>query len=335
MNPSGSTGFQKRSTEPLPAVDGRIGWPWQAGQVCRPISGKIYPKITIVTPSFNQGAYLEETIRSVLLQGYPNFEYIIIDGGSNDDSVQIIKKYESSLSYWVSEPDRGQSHAINKGMERATGDILAYLNSDDIYEPGALNTVVKHLDPQQAQWCWGDGRIIDANSGYVSQLPTICPEDWIQLMAHTHCGMQPSAFWTRKLWDECGPFDSEMFFSFDWDLFSRFLLKKHVPVHISTSLSCARYHSSTKTSTSRHMQKKNDGLIWARSLKAAPTFEKLKGLSYLLATPWHGWEIDVLRLICSHLVWPPSLMATYHRDNWRQRLLELKIFLAKRVLKHH
>jgi glycosyltransferase involved in cell wall biosynthesis len=101
------------------------------------------PKISIVTPSFNQGRFIEKTILSVIEQDYPNLEYIIIDGGSTDESVEIIKKYEKHLAYWVSEPDRGQSHAINKGFERATGEIFGWLNSDDWYHPGALKALAE------------------------------------------------------------------------------------------------------------------------------------------------------------------------------------------------
>src|SRR5687767_11548136 len=112
---------------------GRSGWPWICPGTARGqlvLAGSDWPRITIVTPSFNQAQFLEETIRSVLLQGYPNLEYIIIDGGSTDKSVDIIKKYEQWLAYWVSEPDRGQSDAINKGFEKATGEVFAWINSD-------------------------------------------------------------------------------------------------------------------------------------------------------------------------------------------------------------
>ncbi len=112
----------------------QTGWMWNEESSQLPENmpdGHQLPRITIVTPSYNQGQFLEATIRSVLLQGYPNLEYIIIDGGSSDNSVEIIRKYEPWLAYWVSEKDRGQAHAINKGFAHATGSIYAYLNSDD------------------------------------------------------------------------------------------------------------------------------------------------------------------------------------------------------------
>src|SRR5262245_11264512 len=121
-----------------PPPANKKGWPWteECAQLPdRMPDGSEWPRISIVTPSYNQGAFLEETLRSVLLQGYPNLEYVVIDGGSRDCSVDVIKKYERWIRYWVSEPDRGQSHAINKGFEKTNGDILAYINSDDAYLP--------------------------------------------------------------------------------------------------------------------------------------------------------------------------------------------------------
>jgi glycosyltransferase involved in cell wall biosynthesis len=119
------------------------GWPWEAPNQTIPLlqDSPAWPRITIITPSYNQGQFLEETIRSVLLQGYPNLEYMVIDGGSTDNSVEIIKKYAPWIDYWVSEPDRGQAHAINKGFARCTGDIVGWINSDDLLLPGSLTKV--------------------------------------------------------------------------------------------------------------------------------------------------------------------------------------------------
>lgn len=135
---------------PLPPEQ-KTGWPWSeesvAGRAAPPVlfDGQALPRITVVTPSFNQGQFIEQTIRSVLMQGYPNLEYMIFDGGSSDGSVETIRKYENHLAYWQSEPDRGQSHAINKGFKRSTGQIICWLNSDDYFLPDTLKTVAESL----------------------------------------------------------------------------------------------------------------------------------------------------------------------------------------------
>ncbi len=130
----------------LPSIDNKKGWPWTE-ETSKNLYQKAYtyPKISIITPSFNQGQFIEETIRSVILQQYPNLEYIIIDGGSTDETIEIIKKYEQYITYWVSEPDSGQSNAINKGLEKCTGDIFNWLNSDDYLEPNALFNISKEF----------------------------------------------------------------------------------------------------------------------------------------------------------------------------------------------
>src|SRR3954468_14683484 len=129
-----------------PPPPGRTGWPWTAGTPGLPATapgGGVWPKGSVITPSYNQGHYLEEPIRSVLLQGYPNLEYIVMDGGSRDGSVEVIKKYAPFISYWTSERDRGQSDAINKGFRRASGEWAGGQNSDDFYEPGAIRAAVE------------------------------------------------------------------------------------------------------------------------------------------------------------------------------------------------
>jgi glycosyltransferase involved in cell wall biosynthesis len=132
-----------------PPPPGKSGWPWtEISTTLAPpvVNGASQPKITIVTPSYNQGKYIEETIRSVLLQQYPNLEYIIMDGGSSDESVEIIKKYSKWISYWKSEPDKGQSDAINKGMKIGTGSIAGWINSDDMLCKDALNRFAYNFD---------------------------------------------------------------------------------------------------------------------------------------------------------------------------------------------
>lgn len=143
----------RRSTlkELPPPPSGRYGWPWTEENPRLPDTmpnGSSWPRVSIVTPSYNQAHFLEETIRSVLLQGYPNLEYIIMDGGSTDGSVDIIHKYEPWLAYWFSGKDQGQSHAINKGWAHSTGDYMAWLNSDDVYLP---KSVVRAVNALQAK----------------------------------------------------------------------------------------------------------------------------------------------------------------------------------------
>jgi glycosyltransferase involved in cell wall biosynthesis len=151
--------------EPPP---GRTGWPWTEASPPFPgqtPSGSAWPKISVVTPSLNQGEFIEETIRSVLLQGYPDIEYIIIDGGSTDKSAEIIEKYSPWLHYWVSEPDTGQSNALNKGFKQATGELYAYINSDDFYEPNAFGTAaVAFMIPEKPSLLVGDCIIFDKST---------------------------------------------------------------------------------------------------------------------------------------------------------------------------
>ena len=152
--------------EALPPIDvTKQGWPWIEASDSLPDkmpNGSDWPRISIVTPSYNQGKFLEETIRSVFLQGYPNLEYIIIDGGSTDNSIEIIKKYEPWLTYWVSEKDRGQSHAINKGFEHATGEIYGWLNSDDYFLPRALKAFAQASIKDKNSVAWA-GSALEIN----------------------------------------------------------------------------------------------------------------------------------------------------------------------------
>lgn len=183
-----------------------------------------YPKFSVVTPSFNQGQFIEKTIKSVLSQGYPNLEYIIIDGGSQDNTSEIIKKYERHLTYWVSEADRGQSHAINKGMNIATGDYLTWLNSDDWYTPGALQTFcdVARLHPN-AGIIVGAGRVVDQTDSTVYYKEPTDPITLETLFSWFSGGffVQPSSIFTRDVWTQCGPLNEDEHIAMDLDLWLR------------------------------------------------------------------------------------------------------------------
>jgi len=179
-----------------------------------------HPKITVVTPSHNQGQYLEETIISVIGQQYPNLEYIVMDGGSTDNSVEIIKKYEKHLAYWVSENDGGQSAAINKGFGMATGNIFAWLNSDDMYLPGVLSYVASKLDTRQPQLLFGNCLRFVENQTMAFGSDVSSEHEKRDLLLVDYI-FQPSSFWTRDAWRKTGPLDESLIFGFDWEWFIR------------------------------------------------------------------------------------------------------------------
>jgi glycosyltransferase involved in cell wall biosynthesis len=209
---------------------------------------KQYPKISIVTPSFNQAHYIEKTITSVIDQKYPNIEYIIFDAGSTDGSVEIIRKYEDKITFWESKPDKGQADAIYRGFEMATGDIIAWVNSDDYYLPGSFNTVGEYFRQKpETRWLIGNGIVINAEGKELLRCFTP-PVDFEKLIFYKVPFIQPSIFFSRKTFFECGGFDRNMTFSFDLDLFLN-LAKGGTPAQIDFFLSAFRFHKLSKTST--------------------------------------------------------------------------------------
>jgi len=232
---------------PSPPIN-KTGWMWTEENPKFPNigpNGHLLPRVTIVTPSYNQGRFIEATIRSILLQGYPNIEYIIIDGGSSDNSVEIIKKYEPWLAYWVSEKDRGQAHAINKGFARASGDIYAYLNSDDFFEPGALFSCVQAFRCGH-QWVVGRVRCWQENVGYwpFPQIPGKSFARWF-----LSCPIpQAGCFWSAELHHEMGQFREDLNYIIDYEFWLRFrFIKKIEPLIIDQPVAVYRIHSQSKT----------------------------------------------------------------------------------------
>jgi len=191
-----------------------------------PLSNK--PLVSIVTPSFDQARYLEEAIDSVLSQDYPHLEYIIIDGGSTDGSREIIQKYSSHLTEWVSEADQGQTDAINKGFARAHGDIFAWLNSDDRYRPGAVSEAVAFLkEHPQVGMVYGDANLIDEAGHIIGKFPAAQTNYRRLRRGYVHIPQQ-SAFFRGELWRKVGPLDASFYFAMDYDLWVR--LAKITPV---------------------------------------------------------------------------------------------------------
>ncbi len=190
---------------------------------------KKYPKITIVTPSFNQGKYLEETILSVIGQDYPNLEYIIIDGGSTDNSVEIIKKYSDKLTYWQSKHDKGQSHAINTGFKKATGEILCWLNSDDAFMPGALNHVAEVFLDKNFDFYYSDIYIIDQRGNRVRRVSAKRTTFLAQVYGHFAIPQQ-SSFWTSNIFKVAGPLNEDNKTCMDGEYFINVLKLKNINI---------------------------------------------------------------------------------------------------------
>jgi len=237
-----------------PPPSNKTGWPWT--EAVQPWSetmpdGAAYPKISIVTPSYNQGQFLEETIRSVLLQGYPNLEYIIIDGGSQDNSVEIIRKYEPFLAYWISEPDAGQTNAINKGIRHSSGQIFAWLNSDDYYLPDTLFYIGRACRDHPFDLCYGQCEFVNFQGEYLYDWPYFQNLDLTTVIANNYIP-QPSCFLNMQLVQESGLLNEGFQYAFDYEYWLRLLLKGAKITSIPMLFSKYRLHDSSKTQSSRH-----------------------------------------------------------------------------------
>lgn len=211
------------------------------------------PKISIITPSYNQARFIEQTIQSVLNQQYPNFEYIVMDGGSTDATIDILKKYDRSIR-WRSQPDNGQSAAINEGLRLATGEIVGFLNSDDLYEPGAFNLVGQYFTTfPDKNWVTGFCRIIDENGHEHRSLIRQYKQWWLkryryQTLLVLNYIAQPATFWRRSLIEDVGLLNEQEHLAMDYEYWLR-IGQKHRLGLISHQLAAFRIHRHSKGQT--------------------------------------------------------------------------------------
>jgi len=234
-----------------PPPEGKAGWPWT--QDCQKLpdtmpDGSPWPKISIVTPNYNYGNFIEETIRSVLLQGYPNLEYIIMDGGSTDNSLDVIRKYEKVLTFFRSKPDKGQAQSINEGFSHATGDIIAWINSDDYYYKNVFSYVAKEYRQANPSRFW----LVMAVDYFTPEVNVSCAKaqnlthslvDWTIGKVETN---QQGAFWARRIWEKEGMLDESMHYGFDTEFFVRLIAKGYSFTASDETAARFRLHSACK-----------------------------------------------------------------------------------------
>lgn len=215
-----------------------------------------YPKISIVTPSLNQGEFLKQTIQSVLLQEYPNLEYIVMDGGSSDNTLDILRSCSGQVK-WVSEKDKGQADAINKGLRMASGDIVAYLNADDLLLAGALEKVARtFMEFAHAMWVTGRCRIITETGQETRKPITVYKNLWLRVhrpsfLFITDYVSQPATFWRASLLGELGYLDESLHYALDYEYFLR-LNSKYPLVILPDTLAAFRVHSQSKNANAFH-----------------------------------------------------------------------------------
>jgi glycosyltransferase involved in cell wall biosynthesis len=215
-----------------------------------------YPKVTIITPSLNQGQFIEATIQSVLSQRYPNLEYIVIDGGSSDNTLSILNTYSDRLR-WVSEKDSGQTHAVNKGLKMAAGDIVGYLNADDLLLDGTLLKISRKFEAApDIMWVTGQCRIIDEEDREIRKLITAYKNFWLRFPARsslliTDYISQPATFWRVSTLNEFGYLDEKLHYAMDYDFWLR-IYSKYPPAFIPEYLAAFRIHTQSKNTNSGH-----------------------------------------------------------------------------------
>ena len=248
------------------------------------------PLVSIVTPSYNQGHFLEATIRSVLEQDYPAIEYIIVDGGSKDNSAEIIQRYADRLAWWVSEKDKGHADALNKGFAHANGEILAWLNSDDTYFPGAVSEAVAFLlDHPEVGMVYGDANFID-DAGKTTGRFTSRQTDYRRLLRGSVHIPQATTFFRAGLWRQVGPLDLSLFFSFDYDLWVR-LAKVSELRYVPRLWANFRMHSQGKSVLNDDQCYPDMLRVYEREVGGWLSWLRLRAIARRLLYAWMPWRL--------------------------------------------
>lgn len=269
------------------------------------LSTRGFPLISIVTVSFNQARYLEETIQSVLNQDYPNLEYIIIDGGSQDGSVEIIQKYASHLAYWVSEPDRGQTHALIKGFQFAHGDLLGWLCSDDLLEPSMISiSAIFHQQNPRIALTYGDRIRIDAKGNIYSAQRFPSFRSWYLKWGFSI--PQETTLFKRKAFEIAGGLDETLHMAMDFDLWCR-LVKLGGMLHIPAFLGRFRQHANNK-STCYTQEYKTNGFASGYPAEYARVYQKYFGV-----LP-QSWKVRIEQLLRNPLAMLDRRTKRYRDD---------------------
>lgn len=273
-----------------PPPPGRTGWPWtEAGPPLTPTlaPGRAWPRISIITASYNQGKYIEETLRSVLLQGYSNLEFMVLDGGSTDDSIAIIEKYEPWLSSFVIDRAADYSTRLRMGLERSTGSIQAWLNTDDTYEPGTLARVARFFAayPDTA-FANGDVYFIDQDSRRTQRYFAMAMNRTITGSMGWHRCPQPGCFWTKWAYEQTGGVDTSFRFAMDRELYLRLSIVGRCRRLPGPAIASFRQHSEARSSTQLQLWARENWMLIAKY--GHPWFRTRYGRLRLL---WFAWSL--------------------------------------------
>jgi glycosyltransferase involved in cell wall biosynthesis len=295
-----------------------------------------FPKISIVTASYNQGHFIEQTIQSVLSQNYPNLEYVIIDGGSTDNSVEIIKKYEQHLKYWVSEKDLGQANAINKGLQHCTGEVFNWLNSDDYLELNCLFKISEAFLDERVQMVAGKVRIFSATQHNIIQNQKLSARG-LMCWEHGVQFVQPGVWMRRQLIDKCGGIDEQYHYAFDWDLYIRYLYQFAEVKEIDELLVHFRLHDQSKTQSLGEQFHVEERKI-IENIYTLEGFTELKDvcLYKIQKTNWTAFLSNIsnskMTLLNKYLTVLKS-MPNYNKVSYsRQTAGALKAFISNKVI---